>query len=574
MKAYPWRSVLMIGCLLFSGLAEGISILTLLPLMEIATSGGITGHSSIGLIVKNALDVLGLEPKLPVMLGLIVIGITVKSTFLFFAMKQAGYTVAYVTTDLRLMLIKVLLAARWNYFISQPAGYFTNAIGNEAMRASSAYYNSVLLIASVIQVLVYGIAAMMLSWKVTLFAAIFSILLLLPLNRFIKMSRSAGDRQTELMKSLIARLTDALQGIKPIKAMAREANLQPLLEAETHDLNTAQQQQVIAGQLRKAVQEPSIVVLVAIGIYVVLTFGNYQFSVILVMVLLFHRSIYRAYSVQAFYQAIATVESAFWSLRGTIEHAEAQRESTIEGCKLKSFKKVITLNSVKFSYGENTVLKNASMDIPAGQIVAIIGPSGAGKTTIADLVIGLFRPQSGTVCVDDVPLSELNLRAWRQMIGYVPQEMFLFHDTIYRNVSLGDNKITRTDAEEALRDAGAWDFVSSLASDMDSVIGERGAKLSGGQRQRISIARALVHKPNLLILDEVTTALDPKTEAAICETLRKLRGKVAILAISHQPAMMEIADKVYRLKDGLIEELNPLHPTESEMLTNQMDTWG
>jgi ATP-binding cassette subfamily C protein len=186
----------------------------------------------------------------------------------------------------------------------------------------------------------------------------------------------------------------------------------------------------------------------------------------------------------------------------------------------------------------------------------IAGHSGTGKTTVADLIIGLFRPQRGTIYIDDTSLDQLNLHAWRNLLGYVPQEMFLFHDTIYKNISLGDENLSRADVEAALRLAGAWDFISGSQSGMDTVVGERGSKLSGGQRQRLALARALVRKPKLLILDEATTALDPETEKAICQTLEQIKGDMTILAISHQPAIMEIADKIYYLRSGIINELN------------------
>jgi len=136
------------------------------------------------------------------------------------------------------------------------------------------------------------------------------------------------------------------------------------------------------------------------------------------------------------------------------------------------------------------------------------------------------------------------------MIGYVPQETFLLHDTVLQNVTLGDANLTEADAEEALIAAGAWDFVKALPTGMHSSVGERGAALSGGQRQRIAIARALAHRPRLLILDEITSALDPDSEAAICCTLQWLRGQLTILAISHQPAIVQAAESVYRLERG------------------------
>jgi len=167
-------------------------------------------------------------------------------------------------------------------------------------------------------------------------------------------------------------------------------------------------------------------------------------------------------------------------------------------------------------------------------------------------VIGLLRPQKGEVWIDNLPLAQVDLRRWRRMIGYVPQETLLLHDTVFINVTLGEKDIGSTDVEYALRAAGAWEFVSALPQGLNSVVGERGHKLSGGQRQRIAIARALVHKPRLLILDEATTALDPENEAAICATLRELSGEITILAISHQPAVLEVADRAYRLEDGAV----------------------
>jgi ATP-binding cassette subfamily C protein len=234
--------------------------------------------------------------------------------------------------------------------------------------------------------------------------------------------------------------------------------------------------------------------------------------------------------------------------------AKAQAEPTSGTLEPPPLREGIVLESVDFSYGHTPVLTGASLTIPAGKFVALVGRSGAGKTTIADLIVGLHAPQAGRVLVDGIPLEEIDLRGWRQEIGYVPQEMFLFHDTIYRNLTLGDPEIPREAVEDALRAAGAWEFVSGLSHGLETVMGERGSKLSGGQRQRVAIARALVRKPKLLVLDEVTTALDPRTEAAICATLQGLKGEVTILAISHQRAMTEAADVVYRLEGGTAQQ--------------------
>jgi ATP-binding cassette subfamily C protein len=208
---------------------------------------------------------------------------------------------------------------------------------------------------------------------------------------------------------------------------------------------------------------------------------------------------------------------------------------------------------VTFAYDKHLVLDNTSMKIPVGSLTTLVGPSGSGKTTVIDLVIGLLKPQSGNVLLDDTPLPELDLKAWRRMIGYVPQETLLLHDSILHNVTLGDPALSEQDAVQALKSAGAWEFVVRMPDGIHSTVGERGTKISGGQRQRIMIARALVQKPALLILDEATSALDPENEAAIGNTMRALRGDLTILAITHQTALVSAADCVYRLGNNTVE---------------------
>jgi ATP-binding cassette subfamily C protein len=185
-----------------------------------------------------------------------------------------------------------------------------------------------------------------------------------------------------------------------------------------------------------------------------------------------------------------------------------------------------------------------------------VGPSGSGKTTIIDLTIGLLQPEAGQVLLDGVPLPLINIMQWRSMIGYVPQETVLLHDTILHNITLGDPALDTASAEEALRAAGAWEFVARLPEGLDTVVGERGGKLSGGQRQRIVIARALINKPRLLILDEATSALDPESEEAVRQTMEALKGQLTILAISHNRALVQAADHVYQLGNGSAQLLD------------------
>jgi ATP-binding cassette subfamily C protein len=276
---------------------------------------------------------------------------------------------------------------------------------------------------------------------------------------------------------------------------------------------------------------------------------NIPFTTVMGLVILLGRALNQMGSVQKHYQKLMINESAYWSLQKTITQAEQARED-LDGGIPAQLNTGIRLSNVSFAYNERRILNNLSLEIPSGSLTTIIGPSGSGKTTLIDIIIALLRPQHGEVFLDDTPMVNIDKRDWRQKIGYVPQENLLLHDTVLHNVTLGDPTLDESDAEYALRASGAWDFVSAMPEGMSSTAGERGTKLSGGQRQRIMIARALAHRPKLLILDEATSALDPASEAAICKTLQKLRGKLTILAISHQTALVDSADRVYKLENG------------------------
>jgi len=544
----------MVALLILSGVAEGFGILTLLPVLEVASGGSADQSSSVARALLDILGSLNITPSLPVLLGFLVVSIALKAAFLWIAMIQAGYTVAHVTADLRLQLIRALLGARWSYFTSRPAGQFANAIGSEAHRAAGAYREACRAIAGLIQVAIYVCVAFLVSPAVALLALVGGLAITLVLARFVEVSRRSGRKQTELMRSLITRLTDSLHGLKAIKAMSQEEHLAPLLEQETQGINVADVRHVVARQTLVAFQEPLMALMLAVGLYVALTIANQPFSTLLVLAFLFYRLVGRINIMQQQYQSMAVGESAFSSLRKTIELANVERERSPGTRPPPPLADRVELLDVSFSYGKKQVLKNVSLTVPAGELVAIVGPSGAGKTTIADLMVGLHRPSSGEVYVDEIPLAELDILAWRQRIGYVPQETLLFHDSIYRNVTLGDSRIPRESVEEALVVAGAGEFVRGLEDGIDTVIGEMGSKLSGGQRQRIAIARALIRRPSLLLLDEVTTALDPATEAALCSTLATLKGATTMVAISHQPAIVEVADAVWRLEDGAIQQ--------------------
>jgi len=557
-RSNPLRTLVMVGMLIGAGLAEGVGIAGLLPLLVVGIAPAGTEPSDMSRRVSELLATVGLEPTLGVLLLVVVGAMAMKGLLRWLAMRQVGYVVARVAMDLRLRLIRALMKADWSYFATRPVGYFANSISTEAHRAANAYRMACNALADLAQAGVYAVIVFLVSPKIALLAALAGGGIMLALRRLVDAARLAGEQQTQLMRSMVARLTEALPGLKPLKAMGKEDYVLPLLEAETRGFYGAQQKQVFASVSLFSLQEPILVAVLAIGLFVVLTWTSTPFSTVLVLAFLFYRMVIGLNRVQQRYQDMAVGESAFWSMMSHLEEAEAAQESRSGAREAPRLEEAIRFDDVGFWYEEGQpVLSGVNLQIPAGEFVALVGPSGSGKSTLADLVVGLLRPDSGSIRVDGVPLAEIDPVAWRRQIGYVPQDLLLFHDTIERNVSLGDESIGREQVERALREAGAWDFVSRLPAGIDQLVGERGSLLSGGQRQRIAIARALVGEPRLLVLDEATTALDPATEAAICDTLARLKGRVTILSISHQHAMRRVADTVYELENlgtRLVEE--------------------
>ena len=572
-RAYPWQSGMTLVALLLAGIMEGLSLSTLLPLLNAAMESQsgeqlISSKSNsptdfgLGTIVPNILQGFGVTPTLGVFLVIIVLGILFKTAFLLLAKKQVGYTVAHVATDLRLGLVRALLATRWEYYLRQPSGILVNAIATEAQRASHAYLLGANVVALVIQIFIYLCVAFLVSWQATFASLLASLVLLYILNKLIRIARRAGKRQTKLLQSLLSRMGDSLQSVKPLKAMARESLFGSLLETETIELNHALRREVWSREALRAAQEFLLTLLVAIGLYIAVVQWEMPIAKVIMLVLLLAQMLSRIGKAQHRYQGMITYESAYWAIEATIQKAEQEREK-ISGNQTPCLTKAIRLDHVHFAYQETLIIQDLCMTIPAGCFVSIVGASGTGKTTVVDLVTGLLRPQQGEIWIDNLPLKQIDIRHWRKMIGYVPQDTLLLHDTIFRNVTLGDPDLRETDVEYALQAAGAWDFVRVLPQGIHTSVGERGSTLSGGQRQRIAIARALAHHPTLLILDEATSALDPENESAICQTLRQLRGKLTILAISHQSALVDEADHVYRLYNGvttLIKDRATLDP--------------
>jgi len=536
----------------FAGMLEGVGVVTLIPILQLA-AGGDAPPSGAARYITDAVAAMGLNPTIGVLLSIAFATILLKAMLTWVAMTQVGKTMIHVMGQLRLRLFSAMMSARWRYFGVERSGVWANAVSNEAVQSGTAFREACEIIAATFPVVTYVVMATLISWETSLLALVSGGVMLMALRGFVAVTRRATRQSVRLTQSLAGTTVDVVQGLKPIKAMAREAFVLPVLSADVRGIDAARVDMIHARENQRFFQEPALALLLALAMFALIRYAGLPTSSLLVLAFMFYRILTHLNTLQLRYQTLVNGEGSFWSLMHRIEKAEAERESSVSGASANvRLREEIRFESVTFRYADEPVLRGIDLVVPAGGFVAILGESGAGKTTLADLVVGLHQPTTGRILIDGRDLAEIDLQAWRSQIGYVPQEMLLLNDSIRQNVTLGEGRITDEDVEWALHNAGAWDFVSRLPDGPGSSVGEHGAKLSGGQRQRIAIARALVTRPSLLILDEVTTALDPATEAAICDTLGGLKGEVTILSISHQPAMRRVADEAYMMRAGTL----------------------
>jgi len=545
----PW---LVLGCLLLASIASGIGLASLLPLLSLATESGPSAQTSaITEFLSEFLALFNGKPDLVTLIFVLLAAIAVKGLLTVFAMRYVGKAIAEVSAGMRSALIKGLLNVRWGFFTTRPLGRFLNATSIEASNAGKAYDMSSQFLANTIQSAVYVIIALFISWKLAALAVVMAASVAYSLRFLVRMSKRAGYRQNKRTRELLIYLTDALNSIRPLKAMARQDGFAKLFDDKIEVLRKVIVRQILSLEGRRALEEFLFTACMAATFYCAVVIWSLQISDVLVLGLLLFRTMSHVGKMQELYQKVVLLESPYRSLRELIAETKAEREST-GGNRLPSLDKCCRFEGINFAYGENAVLKDVTFEIPARQVTVLTGASGGGKTTITDLLLGLQHPDSGEILLDGVPLETIDLQRWRQMIGYVPQELVLFHDTVFANVGLGDEQVTEADVRAALERVDAWEFVSAMPNGMMSSVGEKGTMLSGGQRQRIALARALATKPRVLILDEVSSALDPGTEQVICQLIRNLAQTITILSITHRPAFLEIADRIYHVENGFV----------------------
>ena len=544
-----------IGCLLVASAVEGIGFTSVVPLLTVATGIESEDPSPVMIYTQELMTSIGLPMSIGILLSFFVVVMVLKSLLTFMAMAYVGSAVAEFSTKLRLQIIKNILNVQWNYFAHNPIGKITVAVGGHVHSSGLAYQAVATLIAGAIQSLVYLIVAFFISWQLALIAIGIGIFIVSSLRILVRITRKAGIRLAQYSRELSVFLTDTLINIKPLRAMTRQGAFSHLLERKANSLKKAMRRGIISKEGLKNSQEILITLILGIGFYLAIAVWKIPIIELAVVGVLLRKTTSNITKIQRTYQEAVGYERAYIEVAELINETASIPESN-PGKAAASLLQNIHLQDVRFSYDDKEVLHSVSMEIPARGITVLTGTSGSGKTTLADIILGLHSPTAGKILVDGNPLSEIDLASWRQMIGYVPQDLVLFHDSLHANLTLGDPNITDEDLRRALETAGAWEFINAMPDGIMSIAGQQGTKLSGGQRQRIAIARALVLKPKLLILDEVTSALDVRTEKEICENIRRLSTDITIFAITHRPALLDIADRVYAIKDGVVEEMD------------------
>lgn len=552
LKNYPTLSVFVFIGILILAVAEIFGIASILPLFSMMLNGGLKSESTFFNMLQNAYEWLGIPFEF-IYLFLIIIAVLCCRIILSFILGiYIDYSKEKIARDFRRIAINSLQKAKWNYFTKQSSGILINLIGHETERAAGSFVTLQKVITSIILTIVYLILGVSVSGPILFIVIGLVIVTFIFVRPLFSLSRDAGKGQTQYLRDLSSDMSQGLMVLKVFKAMSREGQFLKILNQHINKLTNSNRMKIISQRAMTAVHEAFMVIVVAGGFWLGYVVFGMRLSEIGFLSIVLMRIYTNVTSINKKYQNLLDLQQALYRLQKTFDDINSQNEKW-DGQIKYSGKSSIELKNIKFSYNREPVLKDISIKIPEKRLTAIIGPSGSGKTTIIDLICGFNKADSGNIIIGGTDINNLDLSDWRKHIGYVTQEPILFNDTIYNNVASFGKNVDESKVKKALKDAGINDFVSSLPNGWGTIVGERGGEISGGEKQRISIARALVNEPSILLLDEPTTAVDSITEDALISVFSILKDKMTIIAISHQPAILNIADQVIRIKNGQIQ---------------------
>lgn len=544
---------------LLVALSEGLGISMLLPLIESTGTVTGTGNNPITDWISKLLAFAGIANILFGTLMLTIIIFLFKGFLKFLEGAYSGKLQSELLRSLTIRMFDSYNKIDYQYFTKQNTGHFINVLNVQI-------YNTVVtlnhflgfLTQLIMAVTLIGIA-FFISWKLSVFTVIVgSIIMILfkTLNRKVTVvSRKSSKELSVLNKFLI----QTLQALKYIISTAQNDHLRKGVVKSVKLLTSYMYRLQIWRSFTNAIQEPASVILMVGIIIIQVTVMNEPISNIVVAMILFYKGMRTLMAMQQNWQqamstigSIEMVENEFKVSRENVEqNGEIELAANFDG---------ISFKNLTFSYNrQHKVLDNLSLEIKANTTVAFAGESGAGKTTLVDLLTLLLKPTSGELKINGISSPEIKLSSWRRQIGYVSQDTVVFDDSIANNICLwnGDyqnDPEVQKKVQEAANKAYADVFINEMPETYLTVVGERGVRLSGGQKQRLFIARELYKKPNLLILDEATSALDSESESYIQKSVDKLKRTLTVVIIAHRLSTIKNADIIYVMDKGRLIE--------------------
>ena len=539
---------------------EGVGIVLLVPLLALVGVEDQQGPlARIAEGVGSLLRALGLQPTLGMVLALFLAVVSLRALVGRWE-TQVSLTLEYeFAARLRERLYKAITGASWPFLSRRRSSDLVHVLTAEVDRAGAAAQSLLYLANLGLLLCLYAAVALRLSWEATGLALASGLGLLVLLRGRVRVARAAGEQFTEATRSVYEAAVEHLAAIKTVKIYGAEGRTVAAFSAGSAGL---------LGVNRAAVaNQADVEFWVDIGSAAVLSVMVFaarealrlSAAELLMLIFLFARIVPRLGAMQQVYQVFVGLLPGFESVARLQQECEAAAERLPAGTERVPLRQEIRFEDVSFRYGagDPDAIRGLNLVILAGQITAIVGPSGAGKSTVADLVLGLIEPARGRIRVDGRVLDPDLIHGWRASVGYVAQDGLLFHDTIRANLLWARPDVTETEMAEALHMASADEFVSRLPRGLDTVVGDRGVLLSAGERQRLMLARALLRRPALLVLDEATNAVDAENELRIRRAIDALKDRLTILLITHRLSVVQGAGVIYVIDRGELVESGP-----------------
>ena len=563
-----WQLLAAVLIMTFTSLTEGVGVALLFPILQVAgfnlANQGHVGHYTgevRALLVRS-----GLSPSLWLATLLLIFMLLMALRSLFSRVQSVLTFRTVLTYELALSrrLYQAIINADWLFLVRRRSSDFTHALTAELTRVSTCTYLLIGTMSNAILAVVYIAIALKLSAGMTSLVLATGTVLLLISRRWMRAVHASGTAVSESVSEVYASATEHLQNLKAMKfydAQSSDLEMFSLLQSSAlqQSLQSTRSQAAAAFWFEAG----SLMVLGGI-IFASLQILNVAPASILLLLAVFTRLIPRLAAGQSQLQAFLSELPAFENLMTIYRECLANAEVPGATGPGPSLAHEIRLERVGFRYDAQRpmVLEDLSLTIAAGKVTAIVGSSGAGKSTVADLVNGLLSPLTGRVLVDGAELTAQSARAWRRHVGYVAQDTVLFHDTVRANLRWAKPDASEQEMSESLHLAAA-EFVFTLPQGLDTTVGDRGMLLSHGQRQRIALARALLRKPGLLILDEATSSLDLDNEKRILDAIEDLHGRTTVLLIAHRVSAIQRAEMIYVIDNGSVAELGDWHSLSS-----------